>query len=279
VDDRALALHYRQRARLYLQGQDLGAAAADLERVVALKGVDGDTLALRPRDAETHRARGELFLKLRRYGQAAQSFDAYLEAGGRPTASMYQCRAWARGKAGDHAGAVADLTLALQLQPAEEGLRLQRGQAYLACQAYPLALRDFDEVVRRQPDNGAAYLGRGLVRLQQAPLGEAVADAEEAVRRAPAARHVVYGAACLLAQAGGQAGRGTAPGHGGEARRRYQERALQLLRQALLLVPEGERAAFWRDTVRADPSLQPLRGDAAYARLERQCNVARVAAP
>jgi tetratricopeptide (TPR) repeat protein len=307
LDDRTLALLYRQRARLHLKGQDPRAAAADLGRAVLLKGLDDDTLlqaqrergqvlaragrlddalaaydaalALRPKDAETRRARGELLLKLRRYPEAARSFDAYLEAGGQPSASMYQCRAWARGKAGDHAAAVADLTLALGLRPGEEALRLQRGQEYLACQAYPLALRDFEDVIRRRPDSGAAYLGRGLARLQLASPGEAVADAEEAVRLAPEAQHVVYGAACLLAQASGQAGRGTAPGQAGEARWRYQEQAVQLLRQALLLVPEGERAAFWRETVRTDPSLQTIRRAAAYARLERQFEPARAAAP
>ena len=57
------------------------------------------------------------------------------------------------------------------------------------------------------------------------------------------------------------------------------ERDAASYRLALLRVPEDERAAFWRDTVRTDPSLQPIRASAAYARLERQFEPARVAVP
>jgi tetratricopeptide (TPR) repeat protein len=71
----------------------------------------------------------------------------------------------ARVQLGDHQQALGDFTLALGLDATDTSLRLQRGQTYLACQAYQLAARDFDQVLQRKPSNAEAYHGRGLARL------------------------------------------------------------------------------------------------------------------
>jgi tetratricopeptide (TPR) repeat protein len=232
VDDDTLARLYRRRHGVHLQCRHHGDALADLERVCALPlppagralghrergqllahlGRHADalaaydaSLAARP-EAETYRWRGELLLTLKRYPEAARSFDAYLRAGGEPTAFVYQARARARArarlKADDPAGAVADATHALEMGDpdggsAAVGLRLLRGQAHLAGHAYPLAVRDFEEVLARQAEDearGTAYLGRGLARFRLGRVAEAAADAEEAVKHAPANRRVVYAA-------------------------------------------------------------------------------------
>jgi hypothetical protein len=70
----------------------------------------------------------------------------------------------------------------------------------------------------------------------------------------------------VLAQAGEQLGK-----DGGRAvRERHQERAVALLRRAMELTPEPKRAEFWRDTVRRDPAIKPLRQHEGYERLDRR---------
>ena len=40
---------------------------------------------------------------------------------------------------------------------------------------------------------------------------------------------------------------------------RYQDRAVVLVREALQRMPAERRAAFWRDSIQADPALRTLR--------------------
>jgi hypothetical protein len=51
---------------------------------------------------------------------------------------------------------------------------------------------------------------------------------------------------------------------------RYLVRALGLLREAVRLVPEKERAAFWRDGVLTDPALLPLQRNPTMLRMGRE---------
>jgi hypothetical protein len=55
----------------------------------------------------------------------------------------------------------------------------------------------------------------------------------------------------------------------------YQDRALELIRQALGLMPEGERGRFWREFVQANRALGPIRRTAEFARLERCYSIAQ----
>ena len=152
------------------------------------------------------------------------------------------------------------------LASADAGLREQRGRTYLACQAYRLAAADFDEALECDPRSVPSYQGRALARLQLSRPREAAADAERAAELAHDDGKVLYVAAGVLAHAGEQAGKdGDRAG-----RERYQERALALLRRTMELTPAEQRAAFWRETVRRDPAIRPLRGSEDYERLDRR---------
>jgi hypothetical protein len=97
------------------------------------------------------------------------------------------------------------------------------------------------------------------VRLGQ--LREGLADVEQGLGMGQPNSHLLYNAGRIYAQAAIVAGT--------EARRkgpdavvlvnRYQDRAVTLVREALKRLPADRRAAFWRDSIQADPALSTLR--------------------
>ena len=92
-------------------------------------------------------------------------------------------------------------------------------------------------------------------------------------RQAAAAplRHqrLLWNAAQAYAQAAGKLGAGSGAADRSDLPTRlvYQERALELLRQALLGKAAADRAAFWRDFIQDNAALMPIRNSAGFARL------------
>src|SRR5262249_14739177 len=142
-------------------------------------------------------------LKLQDFAGAARAFTAYLERGGKPDTDVYRGRGQARVRLGDFAGAVQDYTLGLALQP-DADLFHHRGWAYYFCDAWRLALADFEEALRREPEGVEARVGRGLARVALGHYREAAADAEESLRRRPREPEMVLNVACVFAQAVGK---------------------------------------------------------------------------
>jgi tetratricopeptide (TPR) repeat protein len=235
-------------------------------------------LAITPSDPEAWRWRAEAELQLRLYEDALKSYGRYFDLGGARSAEIYQRQAVARLHTRDLRGALDDYTSALALRPDNPtGLLVQRGQIYLADGASALAERDFNDVIARrgqasQADLGHALLGRALCRLKlpRHEYEQAAADAEQAVALLGDNAEALSRAAGLFAQAAAQAGadaraRRSAAG----LRERYEDRALRLLRQAVLLQPEDRRRSFWRRSIRPDRSLDPVRRRAEFQRLDR----------
>jgi tetratricopeptide (TPR) repeat protein len=217
------------------------------------------------------RWRGEVLLAQRRYAEAAAAFDAYLDKGGAASAALYRQRGLARAEQGRHAAAIDDLGRALEARPKPEelpSLYLSRGKEYLAINALGPALGDFREALRLQPESGNARLGCAHARVKLGELKEGLADAERAVRGEPKDPRLWHGASRVYAQAATQVK--IEPGREeSQARIRegYQERAVVLLRRALLLVPAGQRGAYWRENMKDDKALTPLHRFPPFVRL------------
>jgi tetratricopeptide (TPR) repeat protein len=286
---RPAALH-RARARLAVGRQDLTAALGDLDRAITLEapGLASDhaergrilhrqdqaaeavraydrALRLAPDDAEVLRWRAEALVALRSYREAVRSYDECLRHGPED-ADVYWARGLARANPGEHEEAVSDYTRALALR-AGAPLYTDRGWAFIHCEAWQLALRDFEEAVRLDPAYVEAYTGRGYVRVKRGQYREAAADAGRAARLGPKTPESRFNLACLFAQAAGRAGAAADPTDGDALKGHCQERALDLLRRALGDLPAGERLPFWRGNA-ADPDLDPIRGSAEFRRLE-----------
>jgi len=117
-----------------------------------------------------------------------------------------------------------------------------------------LALRDFELAIELDPKSGDAYNGRGFVRASLGRHREAIEDAVEALRQGPSSPRLLYNAARIQAQC---------PGPG-------PKRALELIQQALCLLPAEERQAFWSTHIRTDSALAALRRYPSFERLDAE---------
>jgi tetratricopeptide (TPR) repeat protein len=176
-------------------------------------------------------------------------------------------------ESGDGAGAVEDYTRALGLQPDARTYAL-RGWAHLILEALPLAQRDFEAALRLDAENGNAYSGRGHVHAKRRHYADAVADAERAVACARGNAQQLYKAARVFAEVVAQMDADPVQRTALGQRSRLQDRALELLRQAIALRPAAQHSAFWRQ-VAADRALRAVRGSPAYARLAAEYSRAR----
>jgi tetratricopeptide (TPR) repeat protein len=229
-----------------------------------------------PDDASAQRLQAEALAGLGRHAEAARALGRALEEdrrGRRTVAAVYQRRGHEHARAGDPAAAAEDFTQALALDPDDAAAALAgRGAAYQLLEAYPLALRDYERLVRLRADDADAYAGRGYARARLAQTAEdgraAVADADEALRRAEPTPQRRCQAARILAQASLTLDADALRDPRARAERdRLQGRALGLVREAVEMLPPAQRSPFWNATVQPDAALNPLRGDVAFRRL------------
>jgi tetratricopeptide (TPR) repeat protein len=251
----------------------------ELARVLRRQGKDQEALvvcdaALRsdPAHLGAHRLRADTLMALNRGPEALADFDRYLRQEPSDPAA-YRQRGFERAKQGDQPGAIADYTRALEIEPGSAGTRARRGWALLdSREATRQALRDFEEALRLEPNNGELYNGRGYARVLLGQYRDGVADAETALERGPQGNDLrqrlalTYNAACVFAQAAGQAAADAADADAGALADRYRARAVELLRRALDLLPEGARAAYVRQAL-DDPAFSPIRKSAAFEKL------------
>jgi serine/threonine protein kinase/tetratricopeptide (TPR) repeat protein len=273
--DRAVALEptlahvLRLRARLHLERREPALALRDFEQAVRFESADspfqaddhvelGRLLLGESRNAEAlasfdaalrlrhdhgpgQRLRAEALFRLGRYAEVIEALDHYLGTG-KPTAAVHEARGLARAELGKYPGAIEDYSRALELEPTAR-VQTYRGWAHLLCEAPKLALRDFELALQLDPSSADALTGRGLILASQGHHRDALRDAREAVRRGPPSPRLLYNAARIHAQCGGDEG----------------QRALELIRQALGLLPADKRGAFWARYIRQDPALRSIR--------------------
>jgi tetratricopeptide (TPR) repeat protein/tRNA A-37 threonylcarbamoyl transferase component Bud32 len=286
---------YRNRAYLHLQRADLPAALHDFEETIrletpgnamlagdhtergrilqenqrleeALKAYDA-ALAIDANHVPAHRYRGTALMALKRYAEAVRCFTVCVDKGP-PDADIHEARALARARLQDYRGSLADYSRALEIRPGSTVLHARRGWAYIVDEAPRLALADFEEALRLDPKNADALTGRGYARVKVGQTRDAIADAEQALRLEPPAS-LVYATARIYAQAAGRAAAETNPQsvRPGPTRVPYQDRALQLIRQALAALPAEQRAPFWRDNVQTDTALAPITRSPEFVQL------------
>jgi serine/threonine protein kinase/tetratricopeptide (TPR) repeat protein len=284
--DRALELEpglahlYRLRARLHLDRHEPAQALRDFDQAIERENTSspyrvddhvergrlllGDgkhtealgsfdaALALQKDHSQAQRLRAETLFRLGRFPDVVQAFDRYLETG-KPLESVYRGRGLARAELGQYPGAIDDFTKALELHPTAV-VQAYRGWTHLVVDAPKLALRDFELALALDPKSGDAHCGRGFVRASLGKHREAIQDAAEALRYGPTSPRSLYNVARIYAQCPGP----------------YRQRALELIQQAMSLLPADQRRAFWSSHVRADAALAAIRGYRLFARLDAE---------
>jgi serine/threonine protein kinase/tetratricopeptide (TPR) repeat protein len=276
----SLAHLYQLRARLHLERKEPALALEDFGRAIERESADSPHLAddhfergrlllrehkhaealaafdsalhCRPDHSQAQRLRAEALFQLGRYPEVIAAFDRYLEKG-KPLESVYRGRGLAKVELGKYPGAIEDFTRALEMQPTSP-VQAYRGWAHLVCDAPKLALRDFELAIELDPKNGDAYNGRGLVRVSLGHHAEASRDADEAIRHGPPSPRLLYNAARIKAQCGGS----------------NEHRAIELIWQALRLLPADQRAGFWSTYIRTDAALQAIRRQRQFLWLEAE---------
>jgi serine/threonine protein kinase/Tfp pilus assembly protein PilF len=234
-----------------------------------------EALTIDPKAADAHAGCAIALGRLNRYAEAATAIDQYLRHGGKPTPQFFLVRGRVRAGRGDYPGAIDDYTHALLLQQTPAAL-VARGWVYLVNDAFSLAQHDFDAALRLNAKNGEAYIGRAYVRVRLGRYHEAVADAEKALARGPRNRRMFWNAARVYAQVVGRMDADPAERNGRalETCRRYQDRAFQLIRQAVQHIAMEERASFWDRCVEKDAAFNSVRRSPEYVQLARECSLA-----
>src|SRR5260370_28112499 len=217
-----------------------------------------DALAVRPDHTGVYGFRGLALLELKRFGQAARSFDEYLSRGGAAVADIFRGRGLARVKVHDYLGARDDYARALELQP-DADIYSHRGWAYFFADAWQPAGRDFENAIRLKPKASDPYIGRGLAFVMLGLYEQAVLDAEEALRRTPDTPEMMHNVACIFAQAVSRVQRDDKQLRQQTLASRYREQSLEAIRKTLALLPPEERLPFWRDKIVPAVPLDPIR--------------------
>jgi tetratricopeptide (TPR) repeat protein len=133
--------------------------------------------------------------------QSLQHFYAGLDVGGddpaaaeraytealalEPSAEAYNNRSLARHTLGDYAGAAADFTESLRLEPDSHVVYCNRGRTHKFAGDHDRARADYDAAIRLNRDYPPAYYNRALLHVARKDYGAALADYRRAVRIDP----------------------------------------------------------------------------------------------
>jgi tetratricopeptide (TPR) repeat protein len=228
-----------------------------------------------------HYLRAYALVELGRYEAAAETLDRYLAAGGRTSGEIERLRGSIRAKHNDFPSAIHLFGESLKLDPGNADTLAQRGSVYVAIGALDLALADFRAALAKDGKHANALAGRGLVRALRGDHEGAEDDAERAWALGPQTQRYAWMAARTLAIVHGRLqsrGRFVSVEES-KNMVRYRQRVVALLEQALLQAPQGERPAYWRDTIEADAWLSLLRDQPAFQQLQRKYAPALKPAP
>jgi tetratricopeptide (TPR) repeat protein len=299
----SLAIVFRTRAKVHEQLNDWKAAVSDLELAIrhepagpsspaaaidhrlmaqlllkggqidkALRAADA-ALAAKPDDPAPQRLRAEALLRLDRFKEAINALDRYMDgerlAGRRPESRVYRARAQAAFATGDYIAAAQNYSLALDGDdmPSTAADHAGRGWCYVMQEIWTPALRDFEEAVRLDPGNCDAYCGRGYALAKCGRLREAVRDADKALQLGSGEPRTLYNAARIFAQAasgGVLSGSVVSSPNDRAERQQHLNRAVELVRKALVALPESQRSEFWRHNVEHDAALKSVRATADF---------------
>lgn len=177
-------------AEAALSAEDYYNRALDHEAAGNRDGAIADyseALRLNPRDADSHNnlanllmENGDMLRAMGHYNRAVQND---------PTSALhYNNRGLAHYRGvlePDYALAIADFTEAIRLQPDYDQPYLNRGAAYAALNDYAAAVADYTEAIRLNPTLASAYYNRGIIRKELGDIDAAIDDYRQASLYAP----------------------------------------------------------------------------------------------
>jgi tetratricopeptide (TPR) repeat protein len=228
---------------------------------VALASFDA-ALRIRPDDSRAHYQRFGTLYALERFADAGEALDDYLRAGGKPTPDLYLARGLIHMQLREYPRAFVVFSESLQLQKDATTLSW-RGWARLRMADTKGALADFEAALKLDRNHVDALCGRGDARVRLGEVASGIADIDEVLDRGGPRRKatVLFSAACVYARAAGKLAAQQPAGRPASTTvARYQERAIDLLRETLGKIPAEQGKTFWHDNVQNERELMQLRG-------------------
>jgi tetratricopeptide (TPR) repeat protein len=117
------------------------------------------------------------------YDQAVDYFTAQIKA--LPDTELYNHRGIVRNARGEHELAIADFNEAIRLDPRNEAAYLNRGLAWSYRNDPDKAIADYNEALRLDPSYSDAYYSRGNDWRSKQEFDKAIADYTQAIRLDP----------------------------------------------------------------------------------------------
>ena len=119
--------------------------------------------------------------------------------------------------------------------------------------------------------NREALGGRGLARVRLGQIDAGIQDARKSLTLGSATARISYNAARVYGQAAaGMDAHEPKSRLNWDKKLEHQNRAVELVRQTLELLPESQRSTFWQETIRKDACLSSIHRMQAFSRLEEK---------
>jgi tetratricopeptide (TPR) repeat protein len=147
-----------------------------------------EVLRLEPTRWDAFHGRAQTHLQLGQPREAIVDLTHALECSashGRDARDSLSLRGQAQQRVGDHARAIADFSRAIELDPGQPDLWVQRARSRGEIGDLEGALVDHSEAIRLDPTFRPAYQYRAILHEVQARMDQALADYTEAIRLDP----------------------------------------------------------------------------------------------
>lgn len=152
-----------------------------------------------------------------------------------PTAAKdYNSRGLSRADQGNQAGAIADYSQAVKLDPDKSEAYFNRGNILQQQGNYQGAIADYTEVIQKKSDFSPAYANRGIARVKVGDYQGAIADWTEALKLGPSDAKTHFNRGLAYSRMG------------------KQQEAIADYTQALQIQPDYAAAYNNRGTIRED---------------------------
>lgn len=186
---------------------------------------------------------------------------------------LLRARGLIKARLGNYGSALADYTRSLELNSEQPALRTRRATALIS-KWREIALEDYNQGIKLNPDDRELYAGRSYVK---ALLGDHKAAAND-VRIATGGAGTIswpvrVNSAAAMAQAYRVAKvppRGGVPA-GPDLQEKYLVLVWTLLEKSMDSLPSKQRASWWADYIESDDAFDPVRGMPEWNELKKRC--------
>jgi tetratricopeptide (TPR) repeat protein len=159
-----------------------------------------EALKKNPKDIEAVYNLGVAFQLKGEHRMAIAAYDRYLAStdGNRKNiGSSYVNRAASHGALGNVDKTLADLSKAIELEPTNITLLIDRGRAYNALKRYDEAIMDLNQAIAADASSVAAHFARGNAHAARSNLDPAIADFSKVIQLDPSNHEAYYNRAVM----------------------------------------------------------------------------------